>query len=128
MEFAKNKAEAMEACGFEDMADAKKAFDDDDLQAAIFMDQGFTDIARDFEARSFETRDFEKAHCHHCVECDSCASQKKSTVATLILCGVVIALTFFAHFTSRKSLNNLEFCSSLTLFSPGYGCDGGGCL
>ena len=128
MEFAKNKAETMEACGFEDMADAKKAFDDDDLQSAIFMDQGFTDIARDFEARSFETHDVKKAHCHPCGECDNCVSQtKKSTVATLILCAVVIALTLFAHFMSRKSLN-LKLCSSLTLFSPGHRCDGGGCL
>ena len=128
MEFAKNKAEAMEACGFEDMADAKKAFDDDDLQAAIFMDQGSTDIARDFETCSFENRDFEKAHCYHCGECDNCVTQsKKSTVATLILCAVVIALTLCAHFMSRKSLN-LKFCSSLTLFSPGHRCDGGGCL
>ena len=48
------------------------------------------------------------------------SEKKKTTVATLILAGVAIALIFLAHFMSGKLLN-LRICSSLTLSVPTIG-------
>ena len=118
MEFANNKAEAMEARGFEDMAHSKNASGDGDLQAAmkIFVDAGLENLARDLNTRASK-----KTCCRHYVECDGCASEKKkTTVATLVYVGVILAITVFAHFVTGKS-PNLKFCSSLTLLVPAIG-------